>query len=166
MLKKTKHNCWPVLTKRCFPAQHFHFDSSKWYVGFSVTYLHGESLSINGVLWSWSPIPSPVEVKLGGSVMTRQSSSSQSDRLRQSKVSYREERLSLNTGVCWQTRGVQHPAKHWSGGKEKLCGLFITRVSFVFCCNVDRVGVTDEVKGWQGAVDVHFAGDNVNWWLA
>ena len=45
-------------------------------------------------------------------------------------------------------------------------GLFITRVSFVFHCNVDYVGVTNEVEGWQGAVDVHFTGDNVNWRLA
>lgn len=42
-----------------------------------VMYLHGESLSIDGVLWPWSPTPSPVEVKLGGSVVARQSSSSQ-----------------------------------------------------------------------------------------
>lgn len=36
-------------------------------------------------------------------------------------------------------------------------------MSFVFHCNVDCVGVTDEDEGWQGAVDVHFAGDDVNW---
>lgn len=41
--------------------------------------LHRESLSIYGVLWSWSTIPSPVEVELGGSVVTGQSSSSQLD---------------------------------------------------------------------------------------
>ena len=48
----------------------------------------------------------------------------------------------------------------------KLNKVFITRVSFVFHCDVDDVSVTDEVEGWQGAVDVHFAGDDVNWRLA
>lgn len=44
--------------------------------------------------------------------------------------------------------------------------VFITRVPFVLHRNVDSVAVTDEVERWQGAVDVHFAGDNVNWGLA
>ncbi len=46
-----------------------------------VKYLHGESFSINGVLWSWSPIASPVEVELGGSVVAGQRSSRQSHQL-------------------------------------------------------------------------------------
>lgn len=41
-------------------------------------------------------------------------------------------------------------------------GFFITRVSFVFHRDVDHVGVTDEVEGRQGAVDVHFAAHNVD----
>lgn len=66
------------------------------YVGFYVTYLHREPLSINGVLRPWSPITSPVEVKLGGSVVTRQTPSCQSDHLWQSKVGYREGRETVS----------------------------------------------------------------------
>lgn len=55
-------------------------------------YLHREPLSINGVLRPWSPITPPVEVKLGGSVVTRQTPACQSDQLWQSKVGYREGR--------------------------------------------------------------------------
>lgn len=61
------------------------------------TYLHGESLSVDGVLRSRSPIPSPVEVELGRSVVAGESSSRQSDRLWQVEVSCGGEKLSLHT---------------------------------------------------------------------
>lgn len=54
-----------------------------------------------------------------------------------------------------QNRGVQHLV---TSGKQ----LFVTRVSFVFRCDVICVGVSDEAEGWQGAVDVHLVGDDVN----
>lgn len=141
---------------RCFSVQHYCFhDNNDVSTMSSVTHLHGESLSIDGVLWSWFPIPSPVKVKLSSPVVTWQSSSGQSHWLWQSKVSCRQESEYINQpGLI----NIWH--KIWEEEKS-----LITRVSFVFHCNVDFVGVTNEVEGWQGAVDVHFAGDYVNWGL-
>lgn len=42
----------------------------------------------------------------------------------------------------------------------------ITWVPFVLHSDVDCVCVADEGEGWQLAVDVNFAGDNVDGWLA
>lgn len=50
-----------------------------------------------------------------------------------------------------------HEAKK-SSGRER----FSTGVTFVFHRYVDAVGVTDKGERWQGAVDVHFAGDDIN----
>lgn len=98
-----------------------------------------------------------MEVKLGGSVVTRQSSPCQSDRLRQSKVSYREKYANVKV-----KRISQKQKCSTSGGYENNT-FPLTRVSFVFHCNVDCVRVADEVEGWQGAVHVHFVGDDVDW---
>lgn len=62
-----------------------------------------------------------------------------------------------------QTQYINQPEVFNMCRKGQLSGLLNTRMSFVFHCNVDSVGVTNEVEGWQGAVDMHFAGDDVNW---
>lgn len=52
------------------------------------------------------------------------------------------------------------------GGSRRRGRGFVTRVTFVLHRHVDSAGVADEGEGLQGAVHVHFAGDDVDRRLA
>lgn len=49
----------------------------------------------------------------------------------------------------------------WSEGEVHIN----TIVAVIFHCNVDFVSVSNKREGRQGAVELHFSGDDVNWRL-